>query len=134
VGAALAALSSGSLPLLTDGELVGTASVLGRVVSQVQAALARVVGEIDDRELGVRRGGSSTVAWVRHTLNMTPREARTLSMVGAATHRARPAVRAAFAAGDLSLGHAAAIVDSVRELPPDVPVEIAERAERDLVG
>ncbi len=133
VGAALAALSSGSLPLFTDEELVGTATVLGRVVSQVQAALARVVGEIDDRELGVRRGGSSTTAWVRHALNMTPREARTLSMVGAATHRAMSAVRAAFAAGNLSLGHAAAIVDSVRELPPDVPVEIADRAERDLV-
>ena len=133
VGAALAALSTGSLRPLTDEQLVGTATVLGRVVCQVQAALSQVVGEIDARDLGVRRGGSSTTAWVRHALNMTPREARTLTVVGAATHRSMPAVRAAFAAGDLSLGHAAAIVDSVRELPPDVPVEIAERAERDLV-
>ncbi len=117
-----------------DAELTAAAVACGRLVSRAQAVLCRVLGEIDARDLGVRSGASSTAAWTRHELNVTPREAQTMTRVGAALHRGRPATAAAFAAGRVSLSQAAVILTTIEDLPEDLPRDVTGQAESELLG
>ncbi|MDQ3455635.1 MAG: 13E12 repeat family protein, partial [Actinomycetota bacterium] len=118
----------------TDRELTEAAVACGRLVSRTTALLTRVLGEVDARGLALRSGACSMTAWARHELNVTPREARTLVGVGTAVCGGLAVTGDAFAAGDLSLAQAAAITATVGDLPDDIPGEIRQRAEAELVG
>jgi len=85
-----------------DRELAQAAVTCARLVARSQSVLVRVLGELDARDLPARSGASSTAAWTRQELNLTPREARTLASV-ATTGRKMPATGAALAAGELNL-------------------------------
>lgn len=101
---------------------------------RAQALLTRAVGEVDARDLGLRLGAVTTAAWTRNALNLTMREARALTAVGVATRAGMSTTGTAFAAGDITLGHAVAVTRSVSDLPGDVSAEVRERAAAELVG
>lgn len=141
IDAALTALASAldaaqSLELwpVQDRDLAAAAVACGRLVSRTQAWLTQLVGELDARDIGVRSGASSTTAWVRHELNVVPREARTLVQVGAAVRHGMGVTGDAFRTGDLGLAQAAVVTDTVAELPADLPPAVRARAEADLVA
>jgi len=119
---------------LPDRELAAGAVACARLVSRTQALLVRLLGEVDARDLPLRSGACSTTAWTRHELNTTPREARTLAGVATAVRNGMTATGTAFAAGDVSLSQAVAITGAVGELPEDIPADIREQAETELVG
>ncbi|MDQ3457567.1 MAG: 13E12 repeat family protein, partial [Actinomycetota bacterium] len=119
---------------LPDRELAAGAVACARLVSRTQALLVRLLGEVDARDLPLRSGACSTTAWTRHELNTTPREARTLAGVATAVRSGMTATGTAFAAGDVSLSQAVAITGAVGELPEDIPADIREQAETELVG
>ncbi|MDQ3455211.1 MAG: 13E12 repeat family protein, partial [Actinomycetota bacterium] len=116
-----------------DRELAACTVRCGRLVSRTQALLCRLLGEVDARDLALRSEACSTTAWARHELNLTPREARTLVGVAAAVRGGMTATGAAFAAGHLGLAQAAAITSAVGDLPEDIPADIREQAENELV-
>lgn len=117
-----------------DRDLAAGAVRCGRLVSRTTALLTRLLGEVDTRELALCTGACSTTAWTRHELNLIPREARTLVGVATAVRGGMAVTGAAFAAGDVSLGQAAAITTTIGELPEDVPSEVRDRAESELVA
>lgn len=117
-----------------DRDLAAGAVRCGRLVSRTTALLTRLLGEVDTRDLALRTGGCSTTAWTRHELNLIPREARTLFGVATAVRGGMAVTGAAFAAEDVSLGQAAAITATIGELPEDVPSEVRDRAESELVA
>lgn len=96
-----------------DRDLAAAAVACGRLVSRTQAWLTQLVGEIDARDIGVRSGASSTVAWVRRGMAVTGD---------------------AFRAGDLGLAQAVVDTDTVTELPDDLPPAVRDRADADLVA
>ncbi|MDQ3454116.1 MAG: 13E12 repeat family protein [Actinomycetota bacterium] len=134
LSAALDVGQASELWQVPDRGLAGAAVECGRLTSRMQALLVRLLGEVHARDLALRSGACSTTAWTRHALNQTPREARTLVGVATALRIGMATTGAAFAAGELSLAQAAAITTTVGELPDDVPAEVRERAEAELVG
>lgn len=134
LGAALDGGREADLWRVPDRELAAATIACGRLVSRTTALLTRLLAEVDARELPARSGACSMTAWTRHELNLTPREARTLVGVATAVRGGMTTTGEAFAAGDVGLSQAAAIGCAVGELPGDVPVEVRERAEAELVG
>lgn len=135
LGGAMDAVVSTPLWRSGDRELSQAARTCARLVARCQAVLVRVLGELDARDLPARSGASSTAAWTRHELNLTPRGARTLASV-ATTGRKMPATGAALAAGELNLAQADAITitTTIGELPEDLPTAVRVQAEAELIG
>ncbi len=118
----------------SDEALSAAVAACATAVTRAQALLVGLVGEIDARGIGTRRGAVSTAAWLRHVLNAMPREARTLVGVATAIRGGITVTGAAFGAGDVSLAQAVVIPGALGELPDELPSDIRQRAERELVG
>ena len=132
LGSAVDAAVSAPLWRSADRELAQAAVTCARLVGRCQGMLVRVLGELDARDLPARSGASSTAAWTRHELNLTPREARALASV-ATTGRKMPATGAALTAGQLNLAQADAITTAIGELPEDLPTAVRDQAEAELI-
>ncbi|WP_207782091.1 HNH endonuclease signature motif containing protein [Phytoactinopolyspora limicola] len=138
---------------LGDDELAeALARAHGLAAKQAELFL-RLLAEADTRDLGRRRGASSTPAWIRDLLNMRPGTAKSsvdlahrLSppvpvedfaanpAAGAKAPRSMPATQAALVAGEVSTDHAMVISRTMAQLPPDVTAEDATLAEEDLAA
>jgi Domain of unknown function (DUF222) len=141
VADALAAVSAGldaaadapswSLPDDRVEELLQEAH---RLEGRLHELTLRLVAEADRRRVGEKAAASSTPAWLRHRLQLTPREAKQHTTLAAALAGRLELTREALAAGDISRGHARVVVQVMDTLPANLGVETLEEAERELVG
>lgn len=111
---------------LADVGLADQLVALSRLADRLAAEVARRVAVLDARRGFEVDGAVSTVTWLRQRCRLDPSTARRLVMT-ARTLRNLPATSAAFAAGDVGPGHAAAIADALHRLGAAV-VDRAEPA------
>jgi len=112
----------------SDGELADFVRLFARGESQCAAAGVAVLGEAQSRGLPAAVGAKDGAGWFRGLVPVTPRVARARAGLAeafgpeAARNPDLAPTRVAFAAGDISVGHAGVIVRTVDavEAIPDV--------------
>jgi hypothetical protein len=126
--AVLAEAAEAAVWSLADAELAGLVVAAGRLVAQAQGVLLRLVGEADAREALTAQGATSTAAFLRHRLRLSPAEAAACAKTARATRTMAAATGAACAAGRVTAGQATVITRAVGELPAGPVRAAAERA------
>src|SRR5215204_5127480 len=129
-GAALAEAAGGSLWSVRDSELTDLVVEAGRLAARAQGLLLRLVGEADAREVLTEQGATSTAAFLRHRLRLSPTEASSCARTARAARSLAPETGAACADGQLTGAQATTITRAV-ELLPVGPVRA--EAERTLL-
>jgi uncharacterized protein DUF222 len=105
-----------------------------RLEGRLAELSARLVGEVERRELAKRAGGASTGAWLRRRLNLSPAAAKRQVTLASALVGRLQLTREALAAGDLSTEHARVVVKVMDTLPAGLGAETLVAAERQLLG
>jgi len=156
--AALDALADAELWTLPGGELVETVARLHRAGCRADSHLHSVVREVDARGAAVALGAPSTAAWLRHRLRLHPGAAKRLVTTARALHDDPPrqlvhhqpaeapadapegtgsggrgALRAAFAAGEVSAEHVTVACETLAALPRGLDTATVIDAEAFLV-
>lgn len=103
-----------------EAALPGLIVSLGTVLDRVTAVLLSAVAEADARDVPARAGATSTTAWLRELLNLTPAAASKLTKTAKAVRSEMSATGAALAAGDIGYEQAAVITRVIGDLPDDV--------------
>jgi hypothetical protein len=127
---ALAQVAEAPLWSLGSEELTDLVEEAGAVVAAAQAVLMHVVREADARDALVAEGATSSAAWLRARLRLSPSEAAGYVKTARALADLDTAA-AACADGRIGLGHASVVARTVADLPADPGLRVA--AERDLV-
>ena len=125
-GAALGEAAEASVWSVGDGELAGLVVEAGRVAARAQGLLLRLVGEADARDVLTADGATSSAAFLRGRLRMSPGEASSCAKTARAVRTVAAATGAACAAGEVTGAQAAVIARAVGELPG--PVQAAAEA------
>src|ERR671913_297662 len=102
---------------LTDAELTELVGAAGRLAARAQGLLLRVVGEADAREVWTAEGATSSAAFLRGRLRMSPAEAASCAKTARAVRAIAGRPGAACAAGRITGGQAAVIGRAVGDLP-----------------
>ncbi len=135
----------GQLWTLPSAELVEATASVHRLGNRVDAVLHAAVREVDARGAALEAGAPSTAAWLRHRLRMHPATAKRLVESAQALHTdpagplvqhadaatdaatnadagepqgGRAALRAGFAAGQVSSEHVQVVAQVLATLPP----------------
>jgi hypothetical protein len=131
VRSALAQVAETPLWSAGPGELLELLAEAGAVVAAAQAVLMHAVAEADARDALVAQGATSSAAWLRARLRLTPNEAggyvRTARVL-----RDLATTATACAHGEIGLAHAGVIARTLADLPDQVALR--SDAERDLVA
>ena len=152
--AELASVASQTCWQETDQALLSGLVELGRLTHAQDAALHRLVREVDRRGTATGTGAPSTAAWLRERLHLHPGAAKRLVTTarglhddpsGALVHHTgpddgndvgavagRPVLAAVFEAGTISGEHAAVAVRVLAELPAEVEPDVVAEAEQYL--
>ena len=152
--AELASVASQTCWQETDQALLAGLVELGRLTHAQDAALHRLVREVDRRGTATGTGAPSTAAWLRERLHLHPGAAKRLVTTarglhddpsGALVHHTgpddgndvgavagRPVLAAVFEAGTISGEHAAVAVRVLAELPAEVEPDVVAEAEQYL--
>ncbi|WP_157571620.1 HNH endonuclease signature motif containing protein [Nocardioides alkalitolerans] len=124
--------SSGSDPDWLPTEAKAALLVdLVRLGERVAAARLRVMSGASD--VAAADGARSVGSWLAHATRQDPGRVRFEDDLAARLEH-HPAVRTALAAGTVTTGHAAAVVDALDDLPTDLDADLVARAEAHLVG
>ena len=105
---------------LSDQSLCDAAVAAHELVSRATAVLGLLVREAHGRDLPHRQDATSTVAWLRDLLRITPAEARQLVTLGE-TLDGRPTLADAVLTGAVTTGHATAIGRVLTDVPAGEP-------------
>jgi hypothetical protein len=136
VGAVVAALDGAAdVPLwsLSDEEVEGLLRSAHGARARVDALALRLVSEVARRRTGERSGATSTRAWLRSELQVSPGEAKRDVELAAALAGPLELTRVALAAGDISRAHAQVVAKVMGSLPDHLGSEVRARAERQLL-
>ncbi len=125
-------------------DLLDTARTVEKLARQVYAVQVAVAGEIDLARLAQTHGQPSTPALLRHALAIGPgdakgrvRAARQIlpqdAISGGEIPPRLPVLGAALAAGGLGPEQTGIVVKTMTRIPTDLPADVRERAEADLV-
>jgi len=128
--------SAAEAPLwsLTDRELAAEVTDAVALRAQADAVLLARLGEAEARGLARSRGATSMTAWLRGSHRLGAGEASRLVRTARALRGQLPATAAAMTDGQVHLGQAEVIVDSLRDLSDQVgPAQRAE-GEATLIG
>ena len=115
---AIRAAAETELWSLTDRQLAAEVADAIALKAQADAVLLARLGEADARGLARSRGASSLVAWLRGSHRLSCAEASRLVKTAHALRGQLPATATAMTDGDVNLGQAEVIVDSVKDLSP----------------
>jgi hypothetical protein len=126
-GEALAEAAAARLWSLGDAELAELVVAAGRVAARAQGLLLRLVGEADAREALTADGATSSAAFLRHRLRLSPAEAASCAKTARATRTIAADTGVACAAGQVTGAQAAAICRALEELPAGPVRGSAER-------
>jgi hypothetical protein len=141
VGAALAQLS-GALDVLTsaawwrvaDGDLAAVVVGLHRVESRVAAAQVGALSEAGSRGLPARAGAKGVAGWLRGLVPVTPGQASArAALAEALPGQGLAATRVAFAAGEVTPGHAGVLARTMTALAA-IPDPVDERTFAEAQG
>ena len=138
------ALDSAALDSCADGEIVDALRRVERLQRRQAVLDQRLIAQVDERSIWFANGCASVPVFLRMLLRISPAEARARhgaaralgpqrTVPGVALEGTYPAVSAAQAAGEISVQHAAAIVDTITKLPDDVAAEFDRTIETILV-
>ncbi|GFJ96188.1 DUF222 domain-containing protein [Phytohabitans rumicis] len=114
---------------LRDEDLVECLDLVHAVVQAVAAVQSRLVREIDSRGLAITRHASSTKAWLREHLRISPHAAKRMLELAQALD-ARPVLAKAVADGLVNTEQAQVIAAALRRLP----AEVVGKAEKAMIG
>src|SRR5215207_258256 len=126
-GAALAEAAGGSLWSVRDSELTDLVVEAGRLAARAQGLLLRLVGEADAREALTGQGATSTAAFLRHRLRLSPSEASSCARTARAVRTITPETGVACADGQVTGAQAAMIARAIGDLPAGPVRAEAER-------
>ncbi len=118
----------------SDTEVTDLVGAVTRVANQVAALQLRVVAEADGRGVAGRVGASSSQAWLRDTIRVSPSEAKQQVVLAAALATGHERVRGALTGGSVTVAQARVIVEAVAELPAEVGADTRDAAEAFLVA
>lgn len=113
---------------LTDRQLAVEVADAVALRAQADAVLLARLGEADARGLARSRGATSAVAWLRGSHQLSPGEASRLVRTARALREQLPATAQAITDGEVQLGQAEVIVDSLKDLPPGISAELRAEA------
>ncbi|WP_345536679.1 HNH endonuclease signature motif containing protein [Phytohabitans rumicis] len=111
---------------LRDEDLVECLDAVHAITQAVAALQSRLVREIDSRGLAITQHASSTKAWLREHLRISPHAAKRMLELAQALD-ARPVLAKAVADGLVNTEQAQIIAAAIQQLPADV-VGKAEKA------
>jgi Domain of unknown function (DUF222)/HNH endonuclease len=130
--AELAGFASRPVYGFSDAELGETAAAIYAIGSRCAAIVAGLAHEAAGRDLPHRQGSTSTVAWLRDLLRITPAEARLLVSLGEVLDQ-RPVLADAVADCVVNTGQAVAIGRVLVDVPDDESA-LVDKVEAALVG
>ncbi|MBA3524576.1 MAG: DUF222 domain-containing protein, partial [Geodermatophilaceae bacterium] len=131
---AVSAVSGVPVWSLDDLSFAETLADAFRLVGAAQEVVLRIIGAADAAGVPARAGATSSQAWVRHRLDLTPQAAMKLTCTAQAVRTELTATGGALASGSIGFDQAAAISRAVTQLPADVDPDVRQRAEADLAG
>src|SRR5882757_6882127 len=117
---------------LSDIQISDDIVGLCQVVSAATTAIAALVREAQARDLPRRHAATSTVAWLRDLLRISPAEARSLTALGEVLD-ARPILADAVADGGVNSAQAVAIGRVLADVPDHEP-GLVDKVEAILIG
>jgi Domain of unknown function (DUF222)/HNH endonuclease len=117
---------------LSDTELGETAAVVHAISSRCMAMLGVLAREAQARDLPHRQGATSTVAWLRDLLRISPAEARQLVSLGEVLDQ-RPVLADAVTDGAINPAQAVAIGRVLADVPDQEP-GLVDKVEAVLIG
>jgi hypothetical protein len=118
---------------LTDSDLVRALDAVHAAETRLAAVKAHLVHELDTRAIPTGQGATSTAAWLRGHLRLSPYATRTLLALATALDRS-PALDTAVGTGTVTAEQAIVVDDSIRDLPTEVDQQTATDAETTLIG
>jgi hypothetical protein len=118
---------------MSDQELVGALDAVHVLEQRLAAVKLALVREIDGRGTAVAQGASSTAVWLRERLRLSITGARRLMTDALAMDAAAPVLRAALAAGTVTLEQTRVIAEAVAAIPVAAGTEAPEQATHLLV-
>jgi hypothetical protein len=130
--AEIAGLASRPVYGLSDTELCETAAVVHAISSRCAAILATLVREARGRDLPRQQAASSTVAWLRDLLRISPADARLLVSLGEVLDQ-RPILADAVTDGAVNTAQAIAIGRVLADVPDHEP-GLVDKVETVLIG
>ncbi|WP_028474855.1 HNH endonuclease signature motif containing protein [Nocardioides alkalitolerans] len=104
---------------------------LARIGERVSALRLRVLAGAGD--VAAEAGARSAGTWLAHATRQDPGRLRFEERL-ASRLESYDATRAALRSGEVSVGHAAAVLDALDELPDDLDPDVVARAEAHLLG
>ncbi|MGH3728618.1 MAG: DUF222 domain-containing protein [Micromonosporaceae bacterium] len=117
----------------SDSQVTELLVTAARVRNQVDAVRLRVVAEVHGRDIAGRAVASSTQAWLREAVRVTPAEAKQQVVLASALSGGLDQTRRALTDGSVAVSHARVIIDTLEALPPEVPLSTRAEAESFLV-
>ncbi len=142
VGAALDDLSTAEWWRVPSGDLAGVIGLLHRAESRVAAAQVAVLGEAVARGVPATDGAKNAATWFRGLVPVTPQHASARAALAETLHRSSASAadgsdlgptREAFAAGQISVGHAGVVARTVTALDA-LPIVLDERTRSEVQG
>jgi hypothetical protein len=118
---------------LSPDEVVAELDVLVPWIVRAEAALLARVREVEGRGIARRDGATSTTMWLRNRYLMGGATAWRYARLAAALGRAPDTVRDAVVEGRMNLDQAEVVMQALVALPPELGVEIRDRAAKELV-
>ena len=134
ISAALSGAADTPAWSLSDARVETLLTRAHRLEGRLHELTLRLASEADRRRVGERKGASSTTAWLRRRLSLTPVSARQHVTLATALTDRLELTREALAAGDLSPAHALVVAKAMETLPAHLGSETRASAERQLVG
>ena len=119
VGDILKDISGTPLWSAPDKELASGLGIVSQLKGQLAAVELSMIAEAHGRDIAKRAGAASTQSWLRHTLKLTPAEAKKQTALAVALDRDLDVTGRALAEGAISVGHAQVIARTVEDLPED---------------
>ncbi len=129
----MAELATRAVYALSDTELCETAAVVHAISSRCVAVLAALAHQAHGRDLPQRQAATSTVAWLRDLLRISPAEARALVSLGEVLDT-RPVLADAVTDGAVNTSQAAAIGRVLTDAPDTEPPRLLDKVETVLIG
>ncbi len=119
---------------LTDNQLAAEVADAVALRAQADAVLLARVGEAEARGLALTRGASSMTGWLRCSHRLAPSEASRLMKAARSLREQLPATAAAMSTGEVNLGQAEVIVESLKDLSDQVSPDQRAEGEQTLIA
>ena len=128
----LAAIAAVPVELMSTAEKAAALVAVSVAADQADALRLRLLASSDD--VAVEAGAHDAGAWLAHAIRGERREHQRDLRLGQALAERWRRLGEAFAGGAVNLAQARVISHALDELPDDVPGELVEQAERQLVA